>query len=167
MFLLPREYSKILIEDPELRKYAETVGDFGRSLICTSVLGEQEQQSLDSGMQPSSGYRGSSTMFSTDSSGCAVGYSVSNRPPLPKGILRNPVLQNIKSRKNLMNSKRRVFLFLKTLCFFARCTNSFFFFHFRRYSMFEMSREEAKVTSEKRRSLPTQFNNSIPKVNFV
>lgn len=122
MFLLPREYCKVLTEDPELRKYAENIDDFGRSLICTSFSSDQEQplesevkttcaSTCSTGTQPSSGYRSSSTMLLTDSGGSNVrceeqvkGYV--NRPPLPKGILRNPVLQNIKSRKNFMNTKR-------------------------------------------------------------
>lgn len=120
MFLLPREYCQILVEDPKLKKYADD--DLGRSLICTSMLNDQEQNSAEpevkttcvstcsTGTQPSSGYRGSSTIL-TDSGGSPFRYEDQSkqyvhRPPLPRGILRNPVLQSIKSRKNLMNTKR-------------------------------------------------------------
>lgn len=122
MFLLPREYCKVLTDDPELKKYIKNINDFGRSLICTSISSDHEQSAesevkttcvstCSTGTQPSSGYRGSSTMLSTDSNGSTVkceeqGKSYANRPPLPRGILRNPVLQNIKSKKNLMNTKR-------------------------------------------------------------
>ena len=122
MFLLPREYCQILVEDPELKKYAENFDDFGRSLICTSTLNDAEPSSAETevkttcastcstGTQPSSGYRGSSTIL-TDSGGSPFRYEEQgkqyvNRPPLPRGILRNPVVQSIKSRKNLMNTKR-------------------------------------------------------------
>ncbi len=122
MFLLPREYCRILSEDPELKKYAENIEEFGRSLICTSVLNDQQSpsgvevkttyaSSSSCGTQPSSGYRSSSTMLLTDSGGSPFKYDEhksADRPPLPKGILRNPVLQNIKCRKNLMNTKRSV-----------------------------------------------------------
>jgi hypothetical protein len=100
MFLLPREYCKILTEDPQLRKYAENADDFGRSLICTSMLSSDQEQALDSEAPPSSGYR------STDSNSSTAGGGYANRPPLPKGILRHPVVQNIKSRKNMVNTKR-------------------------------------------------------------
>lgn len=33
--------------------------------------------------------------------------------------------------------------------------------------MFELSRGEAEMVAEKRRSLPTEFNNSIPKVRNI
>lgn len=128
MFLLPREYCQILFEDPKLKKYAENLDDLGQSLICTSMLNNQEQNSVEpevkttyvstcsTSTQPSSGYRGSSTIL-TDSGGSPFRYDDQakqyvNRPPLPKGILRNPVLQNIKSRKNLMNTKRWGYLFI-------------------------------------------------------
>lgn len=113
MFLLPREYCQVLMKDPELKKYAEKLEDFGRSLICTSVVESGQDQmkndctsNCSTGTQPSSGFRGSSTLL-TDSGGSGGKCEdQSKRPPLPKGILRNPVLQSIKSRKNLMNTKR-------------------------------------------------------------
>lgn len=112
MFLLPREYCQVLMKDPELQKYAEKLDEFGRSLICTSAVEHADEIKTDctsncsTGTQPSSGFRGSSTLL-TDSGGSACKYEdQSKRPPLPKGILRNPVLQNIKSKKNLTNTKR-------------------------------------------------------------
>ncbi|XP_065216209.1 uncharacterized protein LOC135842599 isoform X2 [Planococcus citri] len=143
MFLLPREYCQALMKDPQWQKYAEKMNDFGRSLICTSAMEPADENKTDctsncsTGTQPSSGFRGSSTLL-TDSGGSACKYEdQSKRPPLPKGILRNPVLQNIKSRKNLTNTKR--------------------------YSMFELRRDDKKSTTEKRRSLPSQFSSAQQK----
>lgn len=108
MFLLPREYCQILTEDPRLRKYVENMDDLGRSLICTSDISDVQEQHVESeacsiATQPSSGYRSSSRMMTNDSN-YENGRPIANRPPLPRGILRNPVLQNIKSKK--MNTKR-------------------------------------------------------------
>lgn len=114
MFLLPREYCQVLMKDPKLKKYAEKMEDLGRSLICTSVAESETKpdyvSNCSTGTPPSSGFRGSSTLL-TDSGGSANKYEdAGKRPPLPKGILRNPVLQNIKSRKNFMNTKRYLVL---------------------------------------------------------
>lgn len=119
MFLLPREYREILTRDTELRKYAENLDEFAKSLICTSILNDHGKQHLNSEDRPSSSHRNSSILPSTESNDLVVAdneniKNVANRPPLPKGILRHPVVQNIKSRKNLLNTKRyfRNILFL-------------------------------------------------------
>ncbi|XP_039289905.1 uncharacterized protein LOC111050470 isoform X3 [Nilaparvata lugens] len=185
-FLLPHDYYKLLQDVPEIKQYGAARMDHTKPLFCLSPTSSKSNPydfapfpnaqttvnvstSSSIATQPSSGYRGSSTLLtdSTTTSPCPQpnpnpnplfvyrydsissegglsggpplprrSISLSDappRPPLPKGILRNTTLENIKSRKNTVNKKR--------------------------YSMFELGvdidcDELMELDSNKRKSLP-------------
>lgn len=161
MFLLPKEYCHLLMQIPELEeRFKGTAHELGRSSLCTSGLQSDKSDELSESFgsaepkvtcvsssstatQPSSGYRGSSTMLLTDSTAgtvlpCSPSYVYHNenrtncrtsaendgnnpartspklmvtneRPPLPRGILRNPAVQNVKEKQQKSNVKRLLF----------------------------------------------------------
>lgn len=111
-FLLPYEYKKILHDVPEVSKYININEEVKRPLFCLSppmrhkigpiseIVATNTSSTSSTATQPSSGYRGSSTIL-TDSS--------TNQPPLLNNAV-NPLYlyryDSISSETSLNNDKK-------------------------------------------------------------
>lgn len=113
-FLLPYEYKKILHDVPEVSKYININEEVKRPLFCLSppmrhkigpiseIVPTNTSSMSSTATQPSSGYRGSSTIL-TDSS--------TNQPPLLNNAV-NPLYlyryDSISSETSLVNNDKKV-----------------------------------------------------------
>lgn len=113
-FLLPNEYKKILHEVPEVSKHINVNEEVRRPLFCLSPPMRHKARPINevpnnlsstssTATQPSSGYRGSSTIL-TDSS--------TNQQPTPSNNTVNPLYlyryDSISSEASLMNNDKKM-----------------------------------------------------------
>lgn len=89
-FLLPTEYKKVLHDVPEVSRHIRLGDEMKKPLFCLSppmrhrtrtiseIVPSNVSSSSSTGTQPSSGYRGSSTILTDSSSNPAVGSSAAN-----------------------------------------------------------------------------------------
>ncbi|XP_072756496.1 uncharacterized protein [Anoplolepis gracilipes] len=119
-FLLPYEYKKILHDVPEVSKYININEEVKRPLFCLSppmrhkigpiseIVPANTSSTSSTATQPSSGYRGSSTIL-TDSS--------TNQPPLLNNAV-NPLYlyryDSISSETSLMNNDKKIHMLNQT-----------------------------------------------------
>lgn len=119
-FLLPYEYKKILHDVPEVSKYININEEVKRPLFCLSppvrhkigpiseFVPTNTSSTSSTATQPSSGYRGSSTIL-TDSS--------TNQPPLLNNAV-NPLYlyryDSISSETSLMNNDKKIHILNQT-----------------------------------------------------
>ncbi|XP_012222249.2 uncharacterized protein [Linepithema humile] len=119
-FLLPNEYKKILYDVPEISKYININEEVKRPLFCLSppmrhktrpiseIVPNNTSSTSSTATQPSSGYRGSSTIL-TDSS--------TNQQPLSNNTI-NPLYlyryDSISSEASLVNNDKKLHRFNQT-----------------------------------------------------
>lgn len=119
-FLLPYEYKKILHDVPEVSKYININEEVKRPLFCLSppmrhkigpiseIVPTNTSSTSSTATQPSSGYRGSSTIL-TDSS--------TNQPPLLNNAV-NPLYlyryDSISSETSLVNNDKKMHMLNQT-----------------------------------------------------
>lgn len=119
-FLLPNEYKKILYDVPEISKYININEEVKRPLFCLSppmrhktrpiseIVPNNTSSTSSTATQPSSGYRGSSTIL-TDSS--------TNQQPLSNNTI-NPLYlyryDSISSETSLVNNDKKLHRFNQT-----------------------------------------------------